>query len=70
LKQRRGEQTRPPVTAHPARAAAFVEVSPEVRRAATTDVELQRPDGTRVRITSPDAAPALALLLQVLLEGR
>lgn len=70
LKRRRGDHGRPPVTTRPARSAAFVEVTPEPRGVTTTEVELQRPDGMRLRITYHDAAPALASLLHVFLEPR
>jgi hypothetical protein len=33
-------------------------------------VEIQRPDGTRLRITYGDTAPALASLVQAFLEPR
>ena len=36
----------------------------------TTEVEIQRPDGTRLRITYSDASPALVPLLQTFLESR
>lgn len=70
LKRRRGDHDRPPITPRPVRSAAFVEVTPEPRWGPTPEVELQRPDGARLRITYPDAAPALAPLLQTFLEGR
>ena len=70
LKRRRGDHGRPPITPRPVRSAAFVEVTPEPRRVATTEVELQRPDGARLRITYHDAAPALVPLRQTVLEGR
>jgi hypothetical protein len=54
----------------PARALPFVEVSLGARRAATTEVEIQRPDGARLRITYCDTAPALASLVQTFLEPR
>jgi hypothetical protein len=47
----------------------FVEVA-AAWRTPTTEVEVQRPDGTRFRITYSEAAPALVLLLQTFLEGR
>jgi hypothetical protein len=50
--------------------AAFVEVAPTVWRACTAEVEVQRPDGTRLRITYSEAAPALASLLQTFLKAR
>ena len=60
LKRRRGE------TAAPAGAAAlpFVEVTPAAGAAGAVAVEVQRPDGARLRITYSEAAPALAPLLQ------
>jgi hypothetical protein len=51
-----------------AREVPFVEVSLGARRANTTEVEIQRPDGTRLRITYSEAAPALAALVQTFLE--
>ena len=54
----------------PARALPFVEVSLGARRTATTEVEIQRPDGMRLRITYGDTAPALASLVQTFLEPR
>lgn len=36
----------------------------------TTEVEVQRPDGTRLRITYREAAPALVPLLHTFLEPR
>ena len=54
----------------PARELPFVEVSLGARRAATTEVEIQRPDGMRLRITYCDTAPALASLVQTFLEPR
>jgi hypothetical protein len=70
LRRRRGDLGRPPVTPRPVHSAAFVEVTPELRGVPTTEVELQRPDGTRLRITYHDAAPALGSLLHVFLEAR
>jgi hypothetical protein len=54
----------------PARELPFVEVSLGARRAATTEVEIQRPDGMRLRITYGDTTPALASLVQTFLESR
>jgi hypothetical protein len=70
LKRRRGDHGSPPVTPRPARAAAFVEVTTGTRQVATAEVEIQRPDGTRLRITYHDAAPALTPLLHTFLESR
>ena len=54
----------------PASAAPhFVEVAP-AWRLPTTEVEVQRPDGTRLRILYHEGAPALAPLLQTFLESR
>jgi hypothetical protein len=36
----------------------------------TAEVEVQRPDGTRLRITYSEAAPALAPLRQAFLKHR
>lgn len=64
LKRRRGESG----AKAPASPPAFVEVAPPVWRASPVAVEVQRPDGTRLRITYSAAAPALAPLLQTFLE--
>jgi hypothetical protein len=47
----------------------FVEVAP-AWRTPTTEVEIQRPDGSRLRITYSDASPALVPLLQTFLSAR
>jgi hypothetical protein len=47
----------------------FVEVA-AAWRTPTTEVEIQRPDGTRLRITYSDASSALVPLLQTFLESR
>jgi len=47
----------------------FVEVA-AAWRSPTTEVEIQRPDGARLRITYSDASPALVPLLQTFLESR
>ena len=47
----------------------FVEVAAPWRTPAT-EVEIQRPDGTRLRITYRDPAPALVPLLQTFLDCR
>jgi hypothetical protein len=74
LKRRRSDTPSPAVSPRPmplaSPAAAFVEVRADVGHPATAEVEVQRPDGTRLRITSHDAAPALAALLQTFLEHR
>ena len=72
LKQRRGDRGRAVVSLPPS-PAAFVEVTADVAHAvgrpATAEVEVQRPDGTRLRITSQAAVPALASLLRTFLEA-
>jgi hypothetical protein len=70
LKRRRGDQGRPAVSPRPSRSTTFGEVTAETRRAATAEVEVARPDGTRLRITYHDPTPALAPLLQTFLEHR
>jgi hypothetical protein len=68
LKRRSGVGLTP--TPPPAREVPFVEVSLGTRRPAPTEVEIQRPDGTRLRITYSETAPALAALVQAFLESR
>jgi hypothetical protein len=68
LKRRSGRGTTP--VTPPAPDVPFVEVSLGAPRAATTEVEIQRPDGMRLRIRYRDAAPALASLVQTFLEPR
>jgi hypothetical protein len=46
----------------------FVEVA-AAWRSPTTEVEIQRPDGARLRIMYSDASPALVPLLQTFLES-
>lgn len=47
----------------------FVEVA-TAWRSSTAEVEVQRPDGTRMRILYHEVAPALVPLLQTFLESR
>jgi hypothetical protein len=47
----------------------FVEVATPWRTSAT-EVEVHRPDGTRLRIAYSDPSPALVPLLQIFLESR
>jgi hypothetical protein len=68
LKRRSGLTT--PPAPPPVRELPFVEVSLGAHRAAATEVEIQRGDGTRLRITYWDAAPALTSLVQTFLEPR
>lgn len=56
----------PPALSQPPQ---FVEVTPAWRTAAT-EVEIQRPDGTRLRIMYTEAAPALVPLVQTFLASR
>ncbi len=69
LKRRRDALSRPPALTPPPHAPHFVEVAP-AWRSPTTEVEIQRPDGTRLRITYSDAAPTLVPLLQTFLASR
>jgi hypothetical protein len=55
--------TPPPCAPH------FVEVA-AAWRPPTTEVEVQRPDGTRLRITYSETSPTLTPLLQTFLETR
>jgi hypothetical protein len=68
LKRRSGIS--PTAATPPARELPFVEVALGARRAATTEVEIQRPDGLRLRIMYCDTVPALASLVQIFLEPR
>jgi|SRR5215471_3595121 len=69
LKKRRAalNGTAPPLP--PAQVPRFVEVAPAWRTSAT-EVEVQRPDGMRLRITYSDSSPALVPLLQTFLDSR
>jgi hypothetical protein len=51
-------------------APAFVEVSAAAEPPTTVEVEVVRPDGSRLRITYQNPTPALAPLLQTFLEHR
>ncbi|HEV8717246.1 MAG TPA: hypothetical protein VGX03_31050 [Candidatus Binatia bacterium] len=66
LKRRRAAMDGTPVPPH---APHFVEVH-AAWRMPTAEVESQRPDGTRLRITYSEASPTLAPLLQTFLETR
>jgi hypothetical protein len=66
LKRRRGEAEAKPAAASP----RFVEVTAAAEPSGLVAVEVQRPDGTRLRITYSESAPALAPLLQTFLEVR
>jgi hypothetical protein len=69
--KRRRDETRPVAVAPPAPCPAhFVEVQAPAWRTSTAEVEVQRADGTRLRITYRDSVPALVPLLQTFLETR
>src|SRR5262245_33139912 len=69
LKKRRAALNDMATPLPPAQVPHFVEVAAPWRTP-TTEVEIHRPDGTRLRITYSDAAPALIPLLQTFLESR
>jgi len=69
LKKRRTALNGTAVPLPPAQVPHFVEVAAAWRTPAT-EVEVQRPDGTRLRITYSDASPTLVPLLQTFLESR
>ncbi|MGH8525638.1 MAG: hypothetical protein ACREXY_15975 [Gammaproteobacteria bacterium] len=69
LKRRREEAGTVPVPILPSRSPHFVEVT-TAWRVPTAEVEVQRLDGTRLRITYNEASPALIPLLQAFLESR
>jgi hypothetical protein len=48
----------------------LVEVQSPAWRTSTAEVEVQRADGTRLRITYSDSVPALVPLVQTFLESR
>jgi hypothetical protein len=64
LKRRRGEAAAKSSAAVP----RFVEVMAAAGASGAVALEVQRPDGTRLRITYSESAPALAPLLQTFLE--
>lgn len=68
LKKRQGS---PPSAAAPVAPLTFVEVSaPMPPRAVGIAVEVQRPDGLQVRLSAPEATPALTALIQTFWEER
>lgn len=68
LKRRRDALRNTPVLPPSPPAPYFVEVA-TAWRSPTAEVEVQRPDGTRMRIIYSDASPALVPLLQTFLES-
>lgn len=69
LKRRRDAQPPPLASTALPFSPHFVEVAAPWRTCAT-EVEVHRPDGTRLRISYHDSSPALASLLQTFLESR
>jgi hypothetical protein len=69
LKRRRDAAGTVPVPLPPSRSSHFVEVA-TVWHVPTAEVEVQRPDGTHLRITYHESSPALLPLLQTFLESR
>ena len=69
LKRRRETAGTVPMPIPPSRSSPFVEVT-TAWRIPTAEVEVQRLDGTRLRITYNEASPALIPLLQTFLESR
>jgi hypothetical protein len=68
LKRHQEETGAPPVPILPPHASPFVEVT-AAWRSPTTEVEVQRTDGARLRITYSEPSPPLAVLLQTFLES-
>jgi hypothetical protein len=69
--KRRREATRTVAVPPPSPCAPhFVEVQTSAWRTSTAEVEVQRADGSRLRITYSDSLPALVPLLQTFLETR
>jgi hypothetical protein len=69
LKRRRDALCNMPALPPSPHAPHFVEVTTSWR-SPTAEVEVQRPDGTRLRIIYSEAAPLLVPLLQTFLEVR
>jgi len=73
LKRRRREHegtSVPTVPSRPPRTPPFIEVTADTWRPVSAEGEVHRPDGTRLRLPSHDAAPPLAPLGQLFLESR
>jgi hypothetical protein len=61
-----------PHDAKPATSPRFVEVPPPPAGASTPpamDIELERPDGTRLRLRCPESTSSVAAVVQAFLEG-
>ena len=69
LKRRRKARSGPLAPTPSPQAPHFVEVA-AAWRSPTTEVEIQRSDGTRLRIPYRDSAPALVPVLQTFLDAR
>jgi transposase-like protein len=69
LKRRRAALNGAPTPILSSQAPHFVEVT-TAWRPATTEVEIQRPDGARLRITYSEASPTLVPVLQTFLASR
>jgi hypothetical protein len=69
LKRRREAMNGAPVPTPPLQSPHFVEVG-AAWRSPTTEVEIQRPDGTRLRITYSEGSPSLVPVVQTFLESR
>jgi hypothetical protein len=67
LKRRRAALRTTSALTPPLQPSHFVEVA-TAWRSPTAEVEVQQPDGTRLRITYSEAAPVLVPLLQTFLE--
>jgi hypothetical protein len=70
LKRRQAERGRAVVPSSPPPSPRFVEVTTGAWCPATAEVEVQRPDGARLRILYRDPAPVLTPLLQTFMESR
>jgi hypothetical protein len=68
--KRRGGGLATAVTAPRPTSVNFVEVNAAAWRTPTAEVEVQRADGARLRLTYHETTPALAPLLQAFLESR
>ena len=68
LKRRRERLQGTPAPTSLSQTPHFVEVAP-AWRSPTTEVEIQRPDGTRLRIMYSAASPTLVPLLQTFLDS-
>jgi hypothetical protein len=68
--RRRGGGRAAAATALVPAALNFVEVAAPAWRVPTAEVEVQRADGARIRLSYHEATPALAPLLQTFLESR